>query len=241
MMKHIREHETLYRSLLMLAKIWAFFGLTGCTPFFPDSGKNAVKNDHLQVLFIGNSYSFDVPKSFQEIASKNGKHVKIASSTYGGWNLAQHREHEPTLKKLRSKKWDLVVIQDFSLNAAYPESRRVKEMYPAVLFFANEAKAIGARPMLYQTWGRRDGQPGLRGDDFYQMNARIRDGYSRAADYAGGVEIAPVGDAWEREFRKGNGKKLFIEDGSHPSDYGNRVSAVVFYEKIFGCEAGFTK
>lgn len=241
MMKHIREHETLYRSLLMLAKIWAFFGLTGCTPFFSESGKNAVKNDHLQVLFIGNSYSFDVPKSFQEIASKNGKHVMIASSTYGGWNLAQHREHEPTLKKLRSKKWDVVVIQDFSLNAAYPESRRVKEMYPAVLFFANEAKAIGARPMLYQTWGRRDGQPGLRGDDFYQMNARIRDGYSRAADYAGGVEIAPVGDAWEREFRKGNGKKLFIEDGSHPSDYGNRVSAVVFYEKIFECEAGFTK
>lgn len=225
----------------MLAKIWAFFGLTSCTPLFPDSGKNAVKNDHLHVLFIGNSYSFDVPKSFQEIARKNGKHVKIASSTYGGWNLAQHREHEPTLKKLRSKKWDVVVIQDFSLNGAYPESRRLKEMYPAVLFFVNEAKAIGARAMLYQTWGRRDGQPGLRGDDFYQMNARIRDGYSRAAEYAGGVEIVPVGDAWEREFRKGHGKKLFIEDGSHPSDYGNRVSAVVFYEKIFGCEAEFTK
>lgn len=241
MTKHIREHETIYRSFLMLAKILAFFGLTSCSSFFPKSDKNQLKNDHLQVLFIGNSYSFGVPKSFRDMAHKNGKHLKVASCAHGGWKLSMHQEYDPTLKKLRSKPWDIVVIQDFSLNAAYPESRRVKEMYPSVIFFANEARSIGARPMLYQTWGRRDGQPGLRGDDFYQMNDRVRDGYARAADHAGGIEVVPVGDAWEAEYRKGNGEKLFIEDGSHPSDYGNWVSAMVFYEKIFGYEPEFTK
>jgi hypothetical protein len=55
------------------------------------------------------------------------------------------------------------------------------------------------------------------------------------------VEIIPVGDAWEAEYRAGNGNKLFIDDGSHPSDFGNRVSALVFYESIFGYEAEFTK
>jgi lysophospholipase L1-like esterase len=100
---------------------------------------------------------------------------------------------------------------------------------------------MGARPMLYQTWGRRDGQPGLAGDDFYQMNARIREAYSRAADGVGGAEIIPVGNAWEDQFRKGNGRKLFIEDGSHPSDFGNRVSAEVFFESIFGYAAEITK
>jgi lysophospholipase L1-like esterase len=73
------------------------------------------------------------------------------------------------------------------------------------------------------------------------MNARIREAYSRAADGVGGAEIIPVGNAWEDQFRKGNGRKLFIEDGSHPSDFGNRVSAEVFFESIFGYAAEITK
>lgn len=240
MTKHIREHETIYRGILMFAKILAFFGLSSCGVFSRFDNPNK-KSDELNVLFIGNSYSFDVPKKFREIAKKNGDKVKIASCTHGGWTLQMHCQHEPTLKKLRGKEWDIVVIQDFSVHGAYPESRRQEEMYPFVKFFVDEARAIGARPMLYQTWGRRDGQPGLKGDDFYQMNARIREAYSRAAENAGGVDIVPVGDEWEAEFRDGNGRKLFVEDGSHPSDYGNRVSAVVFFEKIFGREAEFTK
>lgn len=233
MTKRIPEHETLYRSILMIAKILAFLGLTGCG-VFQRSEKPVRKMDDLQVLFIGNSYSFDVPKMFREIARENGRNVKIASCTHGGWSLEKHSMHEPTLKKLRSKNWDIVVIQDFSMHGAYPEERRKKEMYPFVDFFVKEARAIGARPMLYQTWGRRDGQSGLKGDDFYQMNARIREAYSRAAELAGGVEIVRVGDAWEEEFKKGNGPKLYVEDGSHPSVYGNRVSAQVFYEAIYG-------
>lgn len=240
MTKRIREHETLYRSILMFAKILAFFGLSSCG--VSSHSENPIKKtDQLDVLFIGNSYSFDVPQMFREISYKNGKKVKVAGCTHGGWKLSMHAEHAPTLKKLRQKKWDIVVIQDFSVSGAYPESRRKEEMYPFIEFFVNEARAIGARPMLYQTWGRRDGQPGLKGDDFYQMNARIREAYTIASAKAGGVDIVPVGDAWEEEFRKGNGEKLFIEDGSHPSEFGNRVSAVVFFETIFGCEAEFTK
>lgn len=240
MTKRIPGHETIYRFLLMFAKILAFFGLSSCG-IFPRPENPVKKNEELQVLFIGNSYSFDVPKMFRDLSDKNGKKVKVASCTHGGWTLEMHSKHEPTLKKLRSRKWDIVVIQEFSLNGAYSESRRQKEMYPYVEFFVREARAMGARPMLYQTWGRRDGQPGLEGDDFYQMNARIREAYSRAADSAGGVEIVPVGNAWEDQFSKGNGTKLFIEDGSHPSEFGNRVSAEVFFEAIFGYAAEITK
>lgn len=233
MMMRTREHETIYRSLLMLAKILAFFGLSSCASLQPRSEKPVQKNDELRVLFIGNSYSFDVPQMFRQISKQRGKKVKVASCTHGGWRLDMHASHLPTLKKLREGKWDIVVIQDFSLSAAYPESRRRDDMYPSVRFFVNEAREIGARPMLYQTWGRRDGQPGWNGDDFLKMNARIREGYARAAENAGGVDIVPVGDAWEAEFRKGNGEKLFVDDGSHPSEFGNQVSAEVFYQTIF--------
>lgn len=232
MTKRTREHETLCRSILMFAKILAFFGLSGCA-ISSRSEQPVRKSDELNVLFIGNSYSFDVPKMFREISVKNGKKVKVSTCTHGGWTLEMHSKHEPTLKKLRGRRWDVVVIQDFSLHGAYPESRREKEMYPFIEFFVKEARANGARPMLYQTWGRRDGQPGLKGDDFYQMNARIREAYSIAADKAGGAEIVPVGDAWEEEFGKGNGGKLYVEDGSHPSEFGNRVSARIFYQSIF--------
>ncbi|MES2981295.1 MAG: hypothetical protein V4727_03190 [Verrucomicrobiota bacterium] len=240
MTKRIPEHETLCRSILMFVKILAFFGLSSCG-IFSRSEKPNKKAEELKVLFIGNSYSFDAPKMFRNIAKKNGEKVKIASCTHGGWTLQMHSKHDPTLKKLRGKPWDIVVIQDFSMHGAYPEIRRQAEMYPFVKFFADEARAIGARPMLYQTWGRRGGQPGLKGDNFYQMNARIREGYSRASEYAGGIDILPVGDAWEDEYRKGNGSRLFVEDGSHPSEFGNRVSALVFFETIFGYEAEFTK
>lgn len=241
MMMRIREHETFYRTVLMFAKILAFFGLSSCASIFSKPKDPEQPKENLEVLFIGNSYSFDVPAKFRNIAKKNDKKVKVASCTHGGWKLSMHAEHEPTLKKLRSRNWDIVVIQDLSLHPALPESQRQKEMYPYVKFFVNEARALGARPMLYQTWGRRDGQPGLEGDDFYQMNARVREGYARAAEWAGGVDIVPVGDAWEAEYRAGNRKKLFIEDGSHPSDFGNLVSAVVFYESIFGYEPEFVK
>jgi hypothetical protein len=233
MTKRIREHETIYRSVLVFAKILAFFGLSSCSSFFPSSQEPIPKTDEFDVLFIGNSYSFGVPKMFEELAQQNGKKVHVESCTNGGWTLKKHSGHRSTLKKLRERKWDVVVIQEFSLGADYSESRRRSKMYPCVRFFVNEAQAIGARPILYQTWGRRDGRSGWKGDDFYQMNERIRVGYAGAAENAGGIDIAPVGDAWEAEFRKGHGEKLFVEDGSHPSQFGDQVSAKVFYEVIF--------
>ncbi len=233
MIRHIRELR-LFPFIKMFAKLLAFLGLSSCGWFSPKTQKPIKEEGELSVLFIGNSYSFDVPKLFEKKAKRMGKKVHVAQSTNGGWTLAMHAEHQPTLEMLRERKWDIVVIQDHSLSPARSEERRRKSMYPAVRFFVNEARAIGAKPMLYQTWGRRDGQAGVVDDDFFKMNARVREGYRRAAENAGGVEIVPVGDAWELEFREGRGRKLFVDDGSHPSRYGNRVSAEVFYERIFG-------
>ncbi len=107
-------------------------------------------------------------------------------------------------------------------------------MDPAVKFFVGEVRALGAVPFLYQTWGRRDGEAAVPGDDFYAMNRRVREGYQAAARNAGGVAVVPVGEAWEREFLAGRGSDLFVDDGSHPSALGNQVAAEVFYAAIFG-------
>ena len=222
----------------MLAKILGFFGLSSCA-LPPVPGENAKliavrEKQEVAVFFIGNSYSFGVPERFRKMAESRGRKVRVGHSTFAGWTLAKHAAHPPTLQKLRSGKWDVVVIQEQSLLPARNERIRRKGMDHAVSFLVSEARAAGAVPLLYQTWGRRDGDPDFPEDDFINMNSRVRKGYRSASENAGGVTVVPAGDAWEREFMAGRGRDLFVDDGSHPSSYGNEITAREFYRVIFG-------
>lgn len=236
----IPARENFFRKMTLLAKILGFFGLSSCAlPPAPGEDAKLVavrEKQEVAVFFIGNSYSFGVPKQFRKIAESRGRKVRIGHSTYGGWTLAKHVEHSPTLEKLRKGKWDVVVIQEQSLIPARNEGLRRVSMDPAVSFLVSEARAVGAVPLLYQTWGRRDGDPDRPGDDFLSMNMRLRNGYRAASENAGSVAIVPAGDAWEREFIAGRGSDLFVDDGSHPSSFGNEITAREFYRVIFGGE-----
>lgn len=224
--------------MTLLAKILGFFGLSSCAlPSAPgESAKLSTvrEKEEVAVFFIGNSYSFGVPGQFRKIAESRGRKVRVGHSTYGGWTLAKHAEHSPTLDKLRKGKWDVVVIQEQSLIPSQSEKMRKEAMDPAVSFLVSEARAAGAVPLLYQTWGRRDGDPDFPGDDFIEMNSRVRKGYRAASENAGGVAIVPAGDAWERVFVAGRGSDLYVDDGSHPSSFGNEITAREFYRVIFG-------
>jgi hypothetical protein len=234
----IPARETLFRKMTLIAKILGFFGLSNCAlPTVPGENVKLValsEKEEIAVFFIGNSYSFGVPKQFRKIAESRGRKVRVGHSTYGGWTLAKHVEHAPTLEKLRNGKWDVVVIQEQSLLPSRKEGIRKKSMDPAVRFFVTEARAAGAVPLLYQTWGRRDGDPDLPDDNFQSMNMRVRNGYRAASENAGNVAIVPAGDAWEREFMAGRGIDLFVDDGSHPSSYGDEITAREFYRVTFG-------
>jgi hypothetical protein len=237
MTKPIRERERIFRRLIMFTKILGFLGLSGCV-LPPVAGERekldaVAKKDRPSILFVGNSYSFGIPKKFGELSASRGKDVRIGHSTYSGWSLTKHSRNPGTLKKLQEGEWDVIVIQDYSTNPSHNERERRMKMDPGVQFFATEARALGAVPLLYQTWGRRDGNPDIAGDDFYKMNDRVRKGYLSASRNGGGIVTVKAGDAWEREFRAGRGADLFYEDGSHPSGYGNEVTAEEFYRTIF--------
>jgi len=197
------------------------------------SSRSAANAGPVSVLFVGNSYSFEVPKQLRRIAAGNGRKLRVAQVTHGGWSLAQHVEDGGALHEIREGGWDVVVIQEQSRIPAVP-ARRTREMIPNVRVLAREARAAGAVPVLYQTWGRRDGDAHYSaGDDFMAMNRRLRDGYREAARAAGGLTIVPVGDAWEREVSAGRRDELFQADGSHPTPRGNRLAAETFYEALF--------
>jgi len=177
------------------------------------------------ILFVGNSYSFGVPAALKKLAAENGRTIRTGHSTHSGWTLARHAKHEPTLRKIRSGRWDVVVLQEYSLNPAKFSLIRDYQMFPAVRALAAEARAAGAVPVIYQTWGRRD--------TFATMNPKVRDGCLAAARDAGGLYVVPAGDYWGREMAAGRGGELFLPDGSHPTGTGNRLTATAFYDALF--------
>ncbi len=198
--------------------------------------KHVKEKGELAVLFVGNSYSFGVPKAFSKLATAHGKSVRVGHATYGGWSLKQHSANEPTLRKIRDGHWDVVVLQEHSEIPSWSPKKRDAAMFPPLRALVTEVRKTGALPVLYQTWGRRDGEKGHFHDDFHAMTARLRAGYQAAATNAGGLLVVPVGDAWEKEYSAGRGASLFVEDGSHPTAGGNELTATVFYKAFFGDE-----
>jgi hypothetical protein len=186
----------------------------------PAQPRNA---DTWAVLFIGNSYSHGVPREFRRLAVARGIRVRTGQATHDGWTLSRHASNLATRARLRESEWDLVVLQEHSLIPGNPR-RRLLEMQSALTALAREARSVGAIPMLMQTWGRRDGNPANPRGGFHEMNHRVRDGCGRAARGAG-VALIPVGDAWEREVQAGRAGLLFHADGSHPTSYGNQITA----------------
>jgi hypothetical protein len=232
--------------LVNLACLLSSFGMSACSsqpplPSRPDPrrelAERVAKNPEPSILFVGNSYSFGVPKTFSRLAAEQGKKLRVGHATYGGWTLKQHCENAATLRKIRDGQWDIVVIQEQSEIPSWPPRKRDHAMFPPLRKLVCLVREEGAIPILYQTWGRRDGDKNIHHDDFLAMNRRLRLGYQAASQNAGGLVIVPVGDAWEDEVSAGRGSALFVEDGSHPSPSGDQLTAKAFYKTVFGTSA----
>ena len=140
--------------------------------------------EELRVLFIGNSYSFQVPKVFGKLAESEGKKVTVDQVTKGGWTLKKHAEAEATRKKIAGAEWDFVVLQEQSQIPSFPDAQ--KRMGEPVKTLAELAKKSGAKLVFFETWGRRDGDTRNRKDDTFaamqnvsQKDTRRRQSQSR--------------------------------------------------------------
>ncbi|MGA0845764.1 MAG: DUF4886 domain-containing protein, partial [Luteolibacter sp.] len=163
---------------------------------------------------------------------RQGVSVIVEQVTHSGWSLAQHAKCDDTLRRIRNRHWDVVILQEQSRIPSQPVKRTFR-MLPAVRQLANLARAHGAEAVLYQTWGYRDGDSFRKNDDFIKMTARVRDGYHEAASHAGDLRVLPVGDAWENAMSNGDGWDLFQADGMHPSRRGNQLTAAVLFRELF--------
>jgi hypothetical protein len=186
-----------------------------------------------RVLFIGNSYTYanGLPEMFATL-SQAGKHpVAVDMAAVGGWTLAQHLGATETQDKLNGRQWDFVVLQEQSVIPAIPADRAAG-MYPAVREFTTRIRALKAEPVLFLTWGRRDGMADAGFADFAAMQEQLTAGYLGIADELA-ERVAPVGVAWQTGVGRDSALALWDTDGSHPSALGTYLAACVLYATLF--------
>jgi len=179
----------------------------------------------LKVLFVGNSYIYysNLSQLVAQISELTQTKLITKKSVVGGANLSQHWNSERGLKTkalIENGGFDIVVLQEQSLGTIQNSDRFLKN----VKQFSTFIKQHGAKPYLYATWAR---------EKIPQQQETITRVYQQAAhDNDAGIVLA--GEAWKLARQQNPNIKLYIADGSHPSDLGAFLTACVFVNELSG-------
>ncbi|AWF80414.1 hypothetical protein BTJ40_06090 [Microbulbifer sp. A4B17] len=208
-------------SLLLLLLGITFILPTGCK-------SESEYNKQINVLFIGNSYTAPLPPVIKEISRANGVDVNIKSISPGGWTLKKHAGSEITLSAIRQNVWDFVVLQEQSQLPSFSDAQRQEEVLPYAEKICTEIFLSGATPLLYLTWGRKNGDiRNVPNDTRSLMQERLTAGYQDIADLCE-ASIVPVGQVWESLSSSSDAINLYAQDGSHPNEEGIFLASLVF-------------
>lgn len=203
--------------------------------------KNIISQTKKRVLFIGNSYTYanNLPQMVADIAQSKSDTVVYDSSTPGGYTFQMHCANSITWQKIRSQKWDVVVLQAQSQEPAFSPTQVMSQTYPYAKQLCDSIRSANActEIMFYMTWGRKNGD--MSNCSTYSpvctyngMQARLRESYTLFKD-SFMTSMAPVGVAW-KNFRNAYPLiDLYVPDESHPSIHGTYLTACVFYSSIF--------
>jgi hypothetical protein len=194
------------------------------------TGKVGGKDETIQILFIGNSYTFSnaMPELFADLAEQGGHEVEVAAQAKAGYSLIDHARDPGTQKILQDREWDLIILQEKSdlpvLNADL--------MAAGAQQLTELAQAQGADTILFMPWAYQDGFPAAGLPDYQVMQSRVADSYLGLAKDLG-ISAAPVGIAWQSVLEHDPQAELWSLDGSHPSWLGSFLAANTIYALIF--------
>ena len=203
------------RIWIVVIAIWSLcFVKTG----FAQEGKETLK-----VLFVGNSYTYwhkldQIVTLFSDQAETKLETERV---TIGGAKLREHWWGERGLKtkeKIRNGKYDIVVLQEYSLGAIHDADSLRK--YGKL--FCDYIRENGAKPYLYVTWAR---------EKVPQYQEAINRVYAEVANENRAI-VVPVGKTWERARQLRPTFGIYHTDGSHPSAMGTYLTACVFIATI---------
>ncbi|HEX5108569.1 MAG TPA: hypothetical protein VFV95_08990 [Vicinamibacterales bacterium] len=183
----------------------------------------AAQAEPTKILFIGNSLTFSndgLWLHLERLAAKASPSGPLSTgrSVFGGayfktlWNRPEPRE------AIRTGGWDVVVLQE-----DLPETR-VEDFRDYARRFVNDVRQAGARPVLLMAWAyKRLGWISM---------AEIERAHRDAAMELG-VDVAPVGVAWELAAQRRPELDLYKADREHPSLAGTYLATAVVYATVF--------
>ncbi len=223
--QHIKMSRVRFLGRLLCLSIW-ICGLQS----------SAEAADSIRVLFVGNSYTGQIRGTLLKMVEDSSNRDSVFEFiTPGGCTLERHLGTEETVARINEGNWDYVVLQDQSQTPALPGTPG-DSFQQSVDEFSKIIRHSGAEPILYMTWGRRDGdkQNSNLFPDFTVMQDKLTAAYEKAAK-RNRVKVAPVGEVWEavRDRNRELGSELYKDDGSHPSVKGACLASCVFMRTLF--------
>jgi hypothetical protein len=178
----------------------------------------------VRALFIGNSLTYvnNVPAMIEAIAASAGLKGRVTCRGVAmpDFGLVEHWGQGDALRGIQNGRWTHVVLQQGPSSQA--DSRKVLREYAKR--FAFEAKAKGARVVMYGVWPSRD-----RLD---VMDA-VTESYRLAAADAKGSLVA-AGEGWRAAWRRDPELPLYGPDQFHPSPMGSYLAALMLFEHLTG-------
>jgi hypothetical protein len=194
-------------------------------------------------LLVGNSYTAanDLAHLLGDVLCKSGiaSNVRVEALTAGG---ATMRAWVDDGAGARMAGHDVVVLQEQSETPGfYGASTLYETSVAAIDTLAADARTARARVVLFETWGRPDGDPAdpILYPTYEAMQQRITAGYARylrslQAGPAPDATAARVGSAWEWVYTHDRSlfASLYQSDGSHPSVAGSYLAALVLARAI---------
>ncbi len=193
-----------------------------------------------RILFIGNSYTSGVRKVLQYSLARTPRFrtTRFEFHTPGGVRLGQHLKNGKLMQKIRTGKWDYVVLQEQSQIPSFPPPQSNMFLEPA----AELCKIIsdsGATPVFFMTWGRRDGDKDniQFNSDFETMQKRLSQSYRTAAKQ-GNARLIPAGEVFAAVKSEDPQlfRALYTGDGSHPSGKAGVLFVATFLHHLWGDE-----
>lgn len=190
-----------------------------------------------KVLFIGNSYTEvnNLPQIVANVAASAGDVLLFDSNTPGGYRLLQHTTNTVTQNKIMANDWDYVVLQGQSQEPIINQDNfhygagdlknMIKQNNPC------------STPILYMTWGRKNGDPincpNIPVMCTYEgMDTALKNAYLEVAAHLR-MEVSPVSVVWKYLRQNYPNIELYQADESHPSAAGSYAAACCFYATIF--------
>ncbi|MCH2230061.1 MAG: hypothetical protein MK105_06930 [Crocinitomicaceae bacterium] len=185
--------------------------------------KTAKEESKENILFIGNSYTYrngGVDYHLRRLV----KGVNDIDSTYitraaqGKYHLYTHWNDKKTLAKLLTRKWDKVILQEYSSGP----TKETKEFFKYGKRWKERLKKLNPQTeiLLYATWG-------------YKQTTKMVDSldvqYSKLENEIDAYKV-PVGLMWKSLKEKVN---LYDADNAHPNRKGTFITACLFYEYLF--------